>query len=264
MREADSGSVRGGMDGSRILFFVALILLSAYFVLVASSGVSSPFVIVSGSSMEPTYHAGDLLLVQSVVPASVSEGDIVVFHTPRMGISAGLPARIAHRVVGIQPVDGMLGYLTRGDNSDRDSFVVPSNLLIGTVQTNLGPIGKLLALITNVKLLLIIGLPLLIAGGVFWLLTREEEEEGGENARSKPAGKPERGSLGSARVVADSWSKADFVTPYDNRKTDHAVGDVKNWLLTNRTGPEARKAFDDVTERLDSLRARRPEAGGSG
>ena len=77
----------------------------------------------------------------------------------------------------------MLGYRTRGDNSDQDSFVVPSNLLIGEVRPNLGAIGKVLAVITNVKLLIVIGLPLALAGSVFWLLTREGEEQDGEHER---------------------------------------------------------------------------------
>lgn len=258
MREADSESVHGGLDRSRIVFLVALTLLSAYFVLMASAGVTSPFVIVGGSSMEPTYHSGDLLLVRSVAPASVSEGDVIVFHTPRKGVSAGLPPRIAHRVVDIQPVEGMLGYRTRGDNSDQDSFVVPSNLLIGVVRTNLGPIGKLLALISNVKLLLIIGLPLAIAGAVFWLLTRTDEEE---DAKSE---QPDRGSQQAGVPGADSRSRSSFITPYDNRKSDRAVGDVKKWLLDNRPPPEVRKAFDDVTGRLDHIRAQRPPPGGNG
>ena len=105
MHEADSESVHGGLDRSRIVFLVALGLLAAYFALMASAGVTSPLVIVSGSSMEPTYHSGDLLLVRSVAPASISAGDIIVFHTPRKGVSAGLPSRIAHRVESIQPVD---------------------------------------------------------------------------------------------------------------------------------------------------------------
>lgn len=258
MREADSESVHGGLDRSRIVFLVALTLLSAYFVLMASAGVTSPFVIVGGSSMEPTYHSGDLLLVRSVAPASISEGDVIVFHTPRKGVSAGLPPRIAHRVVGIQPVEGMLGYRTRGDNSDQDSFVVPSNLLIGAVWINFGSIGKLLALISNVRLLLIIGLPLAIAGAVFWLLTRTDEEE---DAKSE---QPNRGSRQAAVPGTDSRSRASFITPYDNRKSDRAVGDVKKWLLDNRPPPEVRKAFDDVTGRLDHIRAQRPTPGGNG
>ena len=258
MREADSESVHGGLDRSRIVFLVSLTLLSAYFVLMASAGVTSPFVIVSGSSMEPTYHSGDLLLVRSVAPASISEGDIVVFHTPRKGVSMGLPPRIAHRVVGIQPVNGMLGYRTTGDNSDQDSFVVPSNLLIGAVRTNLGPIGKVLAVISNVKLLLVIGLPLALAGAVFWLLTRADEEQDEEHDQPIP------GSRQTAVAGTGSRSGASFIAPYDNRKSDRAVGDVKKWLLTSRPSSEVRKSFDDVIDRLDYLRAQRPAPGGNG
>jgi signal peptidase I len=262
MREADSESVHGGLDFSRIIFLVALALLVGYFAVVSSTNVTSPFVIVSGTSMEPTYHAGDLLLVESVVPAAIAEGDVIVFHTQRKGVSAGLPTRIAHRVVGIQPVDGMLGYLTRGDNSDRDNFVVSSNLLIGSVKMNLGPIGKLLAFVTNIKLLLIIGLPLAVVGGVFWLLTREDEEES-ENGIPTPATADPARPVRQVRELGTSQNSS-FVSTYDNRMADRDTNDVKNWLLTNQPSPEVRKAFDDVTDRLDRLRAQRPTQGDNG
>lgn len=251
MSEPGSDSDKTGIAISRIIFLIALILLACYFVAVASTNVTSPFVIVSGSSMEPTYHAGDLLLIESAIPSSIAEGDVVVFHTPRKGLSSGLPSRIAHRVIGIQPVDGKLGYLTRGDNSDKDNFVVSSDLLIGTVRSNLGPIGKLISLITNVRLLLIIGLPIAVVGGVFWLLTREDEDEEEHPAVSAS-------SAPKSQIPAvDHRGRANFVSTYDLRKTDRATSDVKKWLLTSQVTPEAREAFDDVTERLDQLRIER-------
>jgi signal peptidase I len=263
MREANPDSVRTGLDGSRILFLVAIAVICGYFGLVASTNVTTPFVIVSGSSMEPTYHAGDLLLVESVVPASIVEGDVVVFYTPRNGISAGLPSRIAHRVIGIQPTDGMLGYLTRGDNSDKDSFVVPSNLLIGSVRMNLGQIGKIVSFLTNVKLLLMIGIPIAVAGGVFWLLTRdidEESESKSESVSEKPS-TPITQPASASTVTIGEGKTASFVAAYDDRRADRTITNVNKLLLTRQLEPELRQAFENVTDRLAQLKAQRTSRG---
>ena len=253
MQEVDSGRFR--LDVSRFFFIFALAALSGYAVTMAMTGVASPFVIVSGNSMEPTYHAGDLLVLKSVSPASISEGEIVVFHTPRNGVDAGLPPRVAHRVVEIQPVTGLLGFQTKGDNSDLDGFVVRSDLIIGSVWTNLGPVGKPLALISNIRLLLMIGMPLAVAGGVIWLLARQDDDEDdfsendGKASQSRATPRPDVGPDQADRLPVG------FVTSHDQRQADRAVARVNRFMLSNRVSPQVRKAFDDVTERLTEFRS---------
>ncbi len=263
MREAGSESVLRSLFSSRMLFLLALSLLAGYAALMASMGVTSPFVIVTGSSMEPTYHQGDLLLVKSATPASVSIDDVIVFHTPRLGVSSGLPSLIAHRVVGIQPVDGLLGYKTQGDNSDRDSFVVPSNRLIGRVHTNLGILGKPVMIFGKMKTLLVIGLPLALAAGVYWLMTRKNEDE----VLDEDGGMAQQ--LGRQTEVNRQLAAQDLIrkiatlprsnirTKHANRNSGAAIDGLKNTLLDNRLSEDARVAFDDVLGLLDGVRTGR-------
>jgi len=86
--------------GKLNLSLVAVLLLGmVYLGLMLVSGTSNPLLLVRGSSMEPTFHAGDLLLSKAVNPAEIQVGDIIAFSVPseerqRMG----LPDNAVHRV----------------------------------------------------------------------------------------------------------------------------------------------------------------------
>jgi signal peptidase I len=72
-------------------------------------GGPTTLVIVSGHSMEPTLHAGDLVV--ALRARSYSRGDVIVYRIPRNQAGAG--ALVIHRVIGGSAEHG---YLTRGDN----------------------------------------------------------------------------------------------------------------------------------------------------
>jgi signal peptidase I len=79
----------------------------------ACDGWSHPF--------ERTLHIGDLIIVQGVNPASLSDdypnSDIIVFHKP------GDPTElIVHRIVAINEVDGKLYFRTKGDGNGIDKW----------------------------------------------------------------------------------------------------------------------------------------------
>ena len=77
----------------------------------SSLGGKVDYVMVSGSSMEPGLHTGDLVLVRQ--GESYDEGDAIAYRIPEGQVGAG--AVVIHRVIG---GDGENGYVTQGDNRD--------------------------------------------------------------------------------------------------------------------------------------------------
>jgi signal peptidase I len=67
------------------------------------------YIIVSGNSMEPTLHPGDLVLVRT--SSSYRVGDVVAFRIPEGQAGAG--ALVIHRIVGRSAREG---FVLQGDN----------------------------------------------------------------------------------------------------------------------------------------------------
>jgi signal peptidase len=72
-------------------------------------GGNAGYVLVSGKSMEPHYHTGDLVLV--LRQPSYHVGDIVAYRVPQGDAMAG--AQVIHRIIG---GDGAHGFVVQGDN----------------------------------------------------------------------------------------------------------------------------------------------------
>jgi len=96
-------------DGARWL--VALALVVFWFLALRPQGLGGPaeFVMVSGQSMEPTMHTGDLVVVHR--HAGYGIGDVVAYHVPKGNPAAG--AQVIHRIVG---GNGNAGFVVQGDN----------------------------------------------------------------------------------------------------------------------------------------------------
>jgi signal peptidase I len=92
-----------------ILFIAAC---AAWFITLRPVPLGGPatYVIVRGISMEPTYHAGDLVIVRRRPVYQV--GDIVAYTIPAGEVGGGLS--VIHRIVG-GSVD--TGFRTKGDNN---------------------------------------------------------------------------------------------------------------------------------------------------
>jgi signal peptidase I len=89
----------------------ALLLLGLAFLLwPLSLGGRTGFTVVSGHSMEPTFHTGDVVVTRSDLAPEV--GDVVVYTVPRGRTGEG--AHVIHRIVGGGPTSG---YVTQGDNN---------------------------------------------------------------------------------------------------------------------------------------------------
>jgi len=105
---------------------LALILAGAIHFWPATLGGSTRLVVVQGSSMEPTFHLGDLIVVRDNHQPHV--GDVIVFHIPKGEPAASM--LVVHRVIALRP-DG--SYLTRGDNrTTTDDFHITAGDVVGT------------------------------------------------------------------------------------------------------------------------------------
>ena len=72
-------------------------------------GGPAGYVLVSGTSMNPLYHTGDMVLVEHHSRYRV--GDIVAYHVPKGDPMAG--AQVIHRIIG---GNAKTGWIVQGDN----------------------------------------------------------------------------------------------------------------------------------------------------
>ena len=79
----------------------ALIIVGIGFLALSTFlGTFRPFLVVQGTSMEPVYHRGDLLLLQDVPANEIVSGDILVFAVPEDAqVRLKMPPDAAHRVI---------------------------------------------------------------------------------------------------------------------------------------------------------------------
>lgn len=96
---------------TNLLLLPLAALLGAWWVLLGPSLLGGPttYVMVSGQSMEPTLHVGDLAVVRK--HDSYGRGDIVAFYVPEGEPGAG--AIVIHRIVGGSAEEG---FVMQGDN----------------------------------------------------------------------------------------------------------------------------------------------------
>ena len=73
-------------------------------------GGPATFVMVQGTSMNPTYHTGDLVIVHR--QAHYQVGDVIAYQIPKGQVGAGLT--VIHRIVGGSPTTG---FTTQGDSN---------------------------------------------------------------------------------------------------------------------------------------------------
>ena len=155
--------------GSRYAFspIAVLLLALSYLVLLLNLGTSSPFLVVRGVSMEPTYQNGDMLLNRSVLATDIGVGDVIAFDVPEEArTKLKLAPVVAHRVIEIQGAGGQLVFLTKGDNTEIDPFKVPGGSVRGLIVSDLGPLGHPLLFLAQKKVWLYVGLPLAVFGVV--------------------------------------------------------------------------------------------------
>jgi signal peptidase len=108
-----------------------------------SLGGKVAYVKVDGHSMDPTFHMGELALVQR--QSTYRLGDPVAYRIPKGEFGAG--ALVIHRLVG---GDGVHGYVTKGDNRNIvDEWHPKDSDVVGRVRYDIPRAGNLLGELTR-------------------------------------------------------------------------------------------------------------------
>ncbi len=145
-----------------VLPWVVLLALAAgWFVFLRPAGMGGPagYVIVSGASMEPLMHTGDLAVVRR--RATYAPGDVVAYRIPKADVGGGM--LVIHRIVG---GDESSGFILQGDNRDTVDIWRPRREdIVGSLQWRLAHAGTALFLLRT---------PMVIAGVIaflgFWMV----------------------------------------------------------------------------------------------
>lgn len=99
---------------------LGLVVAWAWWAMPQSIGGRADWVMVSGWSMEPRYHTGDLVLVDRQSHYHV--GEVIAYHVPKGQVGAG--AVVIHRIVG---GNGATGWTVKGDNRTAPDLWHPKN-----------------------------------------------------------------------------------------------------------------------------------------
>jgi signal peptidase I len=122
-------------------------------------GGDTSSVIVSGASMEPAVHAGDLVVVRR--QGAYHVGDVVAYRVPVPGPFKG--AKVFHRISGGSPE---AGFVMKGDNrADADLWRPRPGDMVGRAWLRLPGAGRLLLRLRSPLVMA------LLAGGVAVYLT---------------------------------------------------------------------------------------------
>ena len=108
-----------------------------------SLGGKVAYVKVDGHSMDPTFHMGDLALVER--QSTYRIGDPVAYRIPKDEFGAG--ALVIHRLIG---GDGVHGYVTKGDNRNiKDEWHPRDSDIVGRVRFDIPRAGIWLGQLTR-------------------------------------------------------------------------------------------------------------------
>lgn len=126
---------------------------------IASIAGFSPLT-VQTDSMQPTFSAGDLIIIKKCDPDTLEVGDIITFHT----IIENQYALNTHRIKEITEENGIKNYVTKGDNNAlEDTHIITGADVAGKYVGKIPLLGKLMNFISSsVGFLLCIVFPLLI------------------------------------------------------------------------------------------------------
>ncbi len=169
MRRAREPHTRAERTWNQIAIWFPWLILAGLLAVIwpVRFGGSTSFMIVSGHSMEPTYHTGDLVITKARPAYRV--GEIVVYEVPGDGAAAG--REVVHRLYKVQP-DGK--FLAKGDNNrTADPWPITPRDIVGSKWVTLPKGGLILGFLRSILMLAVLfGV---LVGWVFW--PREDEEE---------------------------------------------------------------------------------------
>ena len=146
--------IKSQKRGSAVFDFIKFIFIVAIIVIPVRFLVAQPF-LVSGASMEPTYHDGDYLIVDEISyrVSDPKKDDVIIFRYPKIP-----KVFFIKRIIALPNEEIVLDgkeiklkndeYFVMGDNRDAssDSRVwgpVPKKLIVGRSIVRLGPLNKI-------------------------------------------------------------------------------------------------------------------------
>ncbi len=153
-------------------FALFLVLL---FVFAAPTAVGGPasYVVVTGTSMEPTYDDGDLVV--ATVADSYDVGDVVVYDAP-----GDRRFTVIHRI--IETTAG--GFITQGDNrAEPDGWVVAPETIRGTASVHVPHGGSFVRLVRQPPVVFA------VVAGVGALMFMKRRETAADEARTEEVGR---------------------------------------------------------------------------
>ncbi|MFW2512265.1 signal peptidase I [Demequina sp. SO4-13] len=201
MLDANTGSLTASRYWRvlRQAFAWALLAVAVYFLWPAALGGGTSLVIVSGDSMEPTYHSGDMVIARSGAPAV---GDVIVYAPEGLG-----GAQVVHRIIG---GDAESGWELRGDNNDFiDPFYPAEAEVRGVVQVHIPNAGAVTMRILNPLVWCGVILAALVVA--LWPSEGKDEEQGDDEPEPESDPEDEDESDGSAPDSEDSVAPAGAV-----------------------------------------------------
>lgn len=160
---------------------LTLLVLLAYGTLALAWQVNPPFLGVRGTTMEPVFHTGDLVLLHHVDPDQLRTGDLVSVTVPRTDRRRyGLARQEADRVVGLRHLKGgglRVSLMGRNEQAP-DPFSVPAVQVQGEVAGTIPYLGWLVLFFESgpVDVFLVSLILLLVVLGSLVHLERRHEE----------------------------------------------------------------------------------------
>src|SRR5438094_3225003 len=141
-----------------------LALVVFWFVALRPQALHGPagYALVSGTSMLPTLHTGDVVVVHRADRYMI--GDVIAYRVPKGQTGAG--AQVIHRIVG---GDARHGFVVQGDNRTAPDIWHPTpSLIVGREWAHVPKLGILVTLLHTP--LALAALAAAVAAG--WIVTR--------------------------------------------------------------------------------------------
>jgi signal peptidase len=150
-----------------------IVVACLWFGLPQTLGGRADWVMVSGTSMLPRFHTGDLVLVEHRSDYHV--GEVVAYRVPKGQIGSG--HIVIHRIIG---GNGRTGWRLQGDNRTAPDLWYPTNHdVVGAKQLQIPDAWSVLR---------VFHMPVLLAlfagfGAFFWIAFSGDEERDGQGER---------------------------------------------------------------------------------
>jgi signal peptidase len=151
-----------------IVLVIGACVFWAMFLRPQSLGGPAGYVLVSGKSMLPLYHTGDLVLVRH--QSSYKTGDIIAYRVPQGDAMAG--SQVIHRIIGGNATHG---FVVQGDNRTGADVWRPKPAdIVGSASVHIPHAIIALQLLRSPLLLALFAASFAL---VYLLISREKEQD---------------------------------------------------------------------------------------